>query len=217
MTLGWCSSRRYLTSRTADMSRPSLNWPTLIFLMAILRPVASSRPEEGERVDGCSRAREKQVKQTAIDDCIRSLSHFLVLHPFSSREYWDMALQRWWGHTHHLFCRSALALSTASISVNRRETSGEITRGADKRRIGTSGVILTQLQHSSNLYKNRSSCLLMAPWRRTKLYCKDDTLYSSPTRSATHGTVPHVLHGLRYSVCPVKSSRKMPLPLQLMW
>jgi hypothetical protein len=50
MTLGWCSSRRYLTSRTADMSRPSLNWPTLIFLMAILRPVASSRPEEGERV-----------------------------------------------------------------------------------------------------------------------------------------------------------------------
>lgn len=51
MTLGWCSSRRYLTSRTADMSRPSLNWPTLIFLMAILRPVASSRPEEeGGRV-----------------------------------------------------------------------------------------------------------------------------------------------------------------------
>ena len=44
MTLGWCSSRKYLTSRTADISRPSLNWPTLIFLMAILRPVASSRP-----------------------------------------------------------------------------------------------------------------------------------------------------------------------------
>jgi hypothetical protein len=44
MTFGWCSSRRYLTSRTADMSRPSLNWPTLIFLIAIFRPVASSRP-----------------------------------------------------------------------------------------------------------------------------------------------------------------------------
>lgn len=44
MMFGWCSSRRYLTSRTADMSRPSLNWPTLIFFMAILRPVASSRP-----------------------------------------------------------------------------------------------------------------------------------------------------------------------------
>jgi hypothetical protein len=45
MTFGWCSSRRYLTSRTADISRPSLNWPTLIFFMAILRPVASSRPD----------------------------------------------------------------------------------------------------------------------------------------------------------------------------
>lgn len=30
MTFGWRSSRRNLTSRMADMSSPSLNWPTLI-------------------------------------------------------------------------------------------------------------------------------------------------------------------------------------------
>ena len=45
MTLGWLSSRRYLTSRIADMSRPSLNCPTLIFLMATRRPVDFSRAE----------------------------------------------------------------------------------------------------------------------------------------------------------------------------
>jgi hypothetical protein len=41
----WClSSRRYFTSRIADMSSPSLNCPTLIFLIAIFRPVTASRP-----------------------------------------------------------------------------------------------------------------------------------------------------------------------------
>lgn len=39
------SSRRNLISLMADMSSPSLNWPTLIFLMAISRPVAISRPD----------------------------------------------------------------------------------------------------------------------------------------------------------------------------
>ena len=45
MTLGWLSSRRYLTSRMADMSRPSLNCPTLIFFMATRRPVVFSRAD----------------------------------------------------------------------------------------------------------------------------------------------------------------------------
>src|SRR6266850_3772857 len=126
MILGWCSSRKYLTSRTADMSRPSLNWPTLIFLMAILRPVASSRPG----ACACSPRQPSQKrdeggttkKPTSIHDCIRSLSDFLILHPFgscapSSRQWWGILFVR--GErgrdTYHLFCRSALALSTASM------------------------------------------------------------------------------------------------------
>ena len=44
MTLGWCNSRRYLTSRTADMSRPSLNCPILIFFIATWRPVSACLP-----------------------------------------------------------------------------------------------------------------------------------------------------------------------------
>ena len=41
----WCfSSWRYFTSRMADISRPSLNCPTLIFLIATLRPVVNSLP-----------------------------------------------------------------------------------------------------------------------------------------------------------------------------
>ncbi len=41
----WClSSRKYLTSRMADMSSPSLNCPTLIFLIATFLPVVASRP-----------------------------------------------------------------------------------------------------------------------------------------------------------------------------
>jgi hypothetical protein len=139
MMLGWCSSRRYLTSRTADMSRPSLNWPTLIFLMAILRPVASSRPrrrEKGTRGGGGGciinivgvRTRQPHRKgRTPIDDCIRSFSHFLVLHPWRDSRVNRGGVFTLWGRgerdTYHLFCRSALALSTASMKrvINRLE------------------------------------------------------------------------------------------------
>lgn len=42
----WCfSSFKYLTSRMADMSSPSLNWPTLIFLIATRLSVPASRPK----------------------------------------------------------------------------------------------------------------------------------------------------------------------------
>lgn len=41
----WCfNSRRYFTSRIADMSKPSLNWPTFIFLIATFLPVEASLP-----------------------------------------------------------------------------------------------------------------------------------------------------------------------------
>ena len=50
MMFWWCSSRRYLTSRTADMSRPSLNCPTFIFFIATFFEVDASRPMEDERV-----------------------------------------------------------------------------------------------------------------------------------------------------------------------
>ena len=42
----WCfNSRKNLTSRIADMSKPSLNCPTLIFLIATFRPVDICLPE----------------------------------------------------------------------------------------------------------------------------------------------------------------------------
>ncbi len=89
--------------------------------MAILRPVASSRPGEGEsggeRTSMGAHTEGVKHKRTAIDDCKRSLSHFLVLHPFDSRAYWD-GFTEVVGYTHHLFCRSALALSTASMASN---------------------------------------------------------------------------------------------------
>ena len=84
MMFGWCSSRRYLTSRTADISRPSLNWPTLIFFMAILRPVASSRPDVCVvrcQPDHVATQREKKKEITPIDDRISSLSNLLVFYP----------------------------------------------------------------------------------------------------------------------------------------
>ena len=68
MTLGWLSSRRYLTSRIADMSRPSLNCPTLIFLMATRRPVVFSRA--GTTTDGVQQEDEEAVAGET-DPCTR--------------------------------------------------------------------------------------------------------------------------------------------------
>src|SRR5882762_6386218 len=86
---------------------------------------------------GCSHTGRKQVKRTAIDDRIRSLSHFLVLHPFfvhANIGTWVVQGRGDGGHTHHLFCRSALALSTASMRreiTDRIDTQGDLGHSSE--------------------------------------------------------------------------------------
>lgn len=63
----WCfNSRRYFTSRIADMSKPSLNWPTFIFFMATFLPVEASLPSTSHHKDkiiGCG----QDSRNTCLD------------------------------------------------------------------------------------------------------------------------------------------------------
>lgn len=78
ITFWWCNSRRYLTSRIADMSSPSLNWPTLIFLMATFLPVATSRPGKDTVIKNTE---EKEQDPTSVNYSIGSFANFLILRP----------------------------------------------------------------------------------------------------------------------------------------
>lgn len=82
MMFWWCSSRRYLTSRMADMSRPSLNCPTFIFLMATFLEVDASRPVDAVQLGVRKNARRRR---TPIHNCVGTFTDFLVLDPVVRR------------------------------------------------------------------------------------------------------------------------------------
>lgn len=80
ITLGWRNSRRNLTSRMADMSRPSLNWPTLICGRA--RWSVSLDPSPNSPRCPCLFDCDFAVRVelvTEIDDGVRPFADFLVL------------------------------------------------------------------------------------------------------------------------------------------
>lgn len=81
----WCfNSLRNLTSRMADMSRPSLNCPTLIFLIATFRPLEASRPGGYQANWTWSVGR-----RTLVYDSIGTFAHLSILDPSNSRAVRD--------------------------------------------------------------------------------------------------------------------------------
>lgn len=106
----WCfSSRRYFTSRIADMSSPSLNCPTLIFFMATFLPVEASLPSRQLNSEKLAKS------ETHLDTPQHTYLHQLFgLWPFKTR--WETA-NGWKAHSYHCFCRSAFAFSTASMLI----------------------------------------------------------------------------------------------------